>query len=128
VFLTGLSSGLLWEHGGEVFRGHLIALLFCLISLPVIGGILTPARPAFTAMVFAVGSFPPVTDITPIPIGLWPFVFVWKTFSPQTGFNVHMLTEFPFAVAITALAATVMLCAFMPLVCLGQAVARWFSA
>ena len=74
VLFTGASSSLLFEHGGGIFQTHGTLLLRCLVVLPVMGGVLTPEKPAYTVVVFAVGSVPPLNDIPPIPIGLWPLL------------------------------------------------------
>jgi hypothetical protein len=118
VLLAGLSSGMLWEHGGDVFGEHLSLLLVCLIALPVIGGFLTPERPEYTVIVFAVGSFPPLPDMGPLPIGLWPFLWVFAEFDPLTP------ALFPLVVLVTVFAAAVMCAPFLPLVYLGWAIRR----
>ncbi|MBY0506086.1 MAG: hypothetical protein K2X03_19375 [Bryobacteraceae bacterium] len=115
VLFSGTLNALLFEHGGEAFRGHLIALVACLIVLPVIGGMLTPEKPAYTVVVFAVGSVPPWTDIPPIPIGLWPFLFA-------EGSRPVSWLILP---AITALAVTTMAVIYLPLVYSGWRIRSW---
>jgi len=51
--------------------------LACLLALPVIGGALTPREPVNTVLVFLGGSVPALDDMTPVPIGLWPFLYIW---------------------------------------------------
>jgi hypothetical protein len=126
VLLTGLVSSLLWEHGGEVFRGHINTLLLCLFVLPLIGGLLTPEKPAYTAIVFAVGSYPPLDDIGPMPIGLWPF---WSIYTVLSG-GYHPATwhtamvELSLMIAIPAVVAAAMSLAYVPLVYIGWTIRR----
>jgi hypothetical protein len=79
VLVCGVVNSLLWERGAELFRGHPSPLLFwfSLIILPIIGGFVTTEKPLFTAFVFAFGCIPPVNDMPPMSIGLWPFYWTW---------------------------------------------------
>ena len=123
VLLSGTISSLLFEHGSEIFREHLTTLIVCLMVLPVIGGMLTPERPAYTVLVFAIGSVPPLNDIPPIPIGLWPFfpfLLAREEFRPIDWHEV--ITALPSLVAIPAVAVTLMSVVYLPLVYLGWSI------
>ncbi len=76
VLLCGVTNVLLYERGRELFQGHVVPLLLCLVVLPMIGGFLTPEEPLFTAVVFASGSVPPLPHMPPISIVLWPFYWI----------------------------------------------------
>jgi hypothetical protein len=117
VLFTGIISALLWEHG-EIFVEHLTLLFACLITLPLIGGVLTPAKPSYTAIVFAAGSYLPLPDSGPIAIGLWPFLWVFGYFDrPRPA-------ELPLEILLTALAGAAMFAALLPLVYLGWVIRR----
>ena len=116
VLLTGSASALLWEHPDR-FRGHRFEFLFLLSILPIFGGVLTPDKPEYTCVVFAVGSIPPVgTDIPPFPIGLW--LLAWLR--AGLGGDVHAFVH-PFLPTAFAIALAMMSTAFAPMVYLG-----WF--
>jgi hypothetical protein len=74
VLATGAFSSLLWVHGPILFRGHLTPLLLCILALPIIGGMLTPEESAYSALIFGLGSYPPLNDVPPTPIALVPFL------------------------------------------------------
>ena len=119
VLLTGLFSALLWEHGGNILSEHLGLLLTCLIALPLIGGVLTPEKPLYTIIVFAAGSFPPLPDANPTPIGLWPFM--WALSDPKPADAI----VFPCVILAAVVTAAVMSAGFAPLVYLGCSIRRW---
>lgn len=57
VLLTAIGGALLWERGEDLFHGFpLLIPLVAWVALPVIGGFVTPEKPAYTVAVFAVGS------------------------------------------------------------------------
>src|SRR5260370_40512832 len=71
VLISGTVSTLLWEHGFSLFS--LTPVLLGLTALPVIGGCLTPEKPPYTIIVFAVGSILPfINDMPAVPMGYWP--------------------------------------------------------
>lgn len=127
VALSGVSSALLWEHRGEILKEHTTLLLFGLLALPLIGGILTPQRPAYTVVVFAVGSFPPLNDIPPVPIGIWPLQWISTALtndSHSTAWTT-VVAHLPFVLAVTALCLAAMSIAFMPLIYVGWRLRCW---
>jgi hypothetical protein len=117
VLTTGATAPLLVEHGSELFQGHSLLLVLLLLSLPVIGGILTPEKPEFTIVIFAVGSVPPLNDIPPIPIGLWPFLWIRDVLSGR----VHITTWYAPFLMLAGVALSIAMMSFFvaPLVGLG---------
>jgi hypothetical protein len=73
--LSGITNALLFAHAGDLFAAPSWVFLSFLIALPIIAGALTPQKPAYIVVVFLVGSVPALNDMTPVPIGLWPFLF-----------------------------------------------------
>ena len=117
VLITGATAPLLVEHGSELFQGHSLLLVLLLLSLPFIGGILTPEKPEFTIVIFAVGTVPPLDDIPPIPIGLWPFLWIRDVLSGR----VHITTWYAPFLMLAGVALSIAMMSFFvaPLVGLG---------
>jgi hypothetical protein len=130
VLLSGIANALLWEHP-EIFKGHGAPLLFCLIALPVIGGILTPEKPAYTGLIFVVGSVPPWFDIPSIPIGVWPLAFIYGILTQplhRTNWE-EVPAELPLLLGLFAFGLAQMAIFLGPLVFLGWLVRRkWRSS
>ena len=126
VLVSGTASSLLWEHGADLFSGHPAWLLLFLIGLPIIGGILTPDRPTYTIVIFAIGSFPPLSDIPPYPIGLWLLNCIRGVLSrdPYTTAWESLFIQLPIGLGLCTLALAMMSLAFAPLVYLGWCVRR----
>jgi len=99
-------------------------LLICLIALPIIGGILTPERPAYTVVVFAFGSYPPLNDVPPIPAGLAPFVWAYDVLIRDVYPNKWqiLLTGLPVVFVAACAVAAVMSILYAPLVYSGWAI------
>ncbi len=117
VLLTAVASSLLWERGGDIFKEHHIWLPLFLLALPIAGGILIPEKPAYTVVIFALGSFPPLSDMPAIPIGLVPFLWIQHARG-----DLHELPHILLVtLLVTAVELTVMSIVFAPLVYLG-----WF--
>ena len=81
VLITGGLSCLVWVRGAYLFGGHIAPILLFIIALPIIGGMLTPEKPGYTVVVFAIGSYLPLNDVPPIPIGLLPFFRTYDVLS-----------------------------------------------
>ena len=130
VLATGAFSSLLWVRDPNLFRGHLTPLLLCIIALPIVGGILTPEKPAYSVVVFAVGSYPPLNDVPPIPIALMPFLRTYENLTNGLHQSIwHVVFhDLPLMVAITSLVVVVMSVLFAPLVYLGWAIRRRLGA
>ena len=125
VLATGAFSSLLWVRA-DLFRGHLTLFLLCIIALPIIGGILTPEKPAYSVVVFAVGSYPPLNDVPPIPIALVPFLRTYENLTSGLHQSIWQILfhELPLMVAIASLVAVVMSVLYAPLVYLGWVMRR----
>ena len=121
VLLNSTASALLFEHGGEMFIGHSTTLLLWLIGLPIIAGFLTPEKPPYTALVFAVGCVPPLNDMPPVPIGLWPFLWIFRILShgPRLAAWATASAQLPFELAFPAWGIAMMFIAYPPPVYLG---------
>jgi hypothetical protein len=115
VLLCGLVNVLLYERGGQIFNRQAFPFLCCLIMLPVIGGFLTRKKPLFTAVAFAIGSVPPLNDMLPMSICLWPFYWAWAHHGPWVGWFV----VFPFVLVLTAVTLIAMTIPYAALVCIG---------
>ena len=113
--LCGLANVLLYERGGQIFNGRAVPCLCCFIMLPVIGGFLTRKKPLFTAVALALGSVPPLNDILPMSICLWPFYWAWTNHGPWVAWFV----EFPFVLVLTAGALIAMTIPYAALVSIG---------
>jgi hypothetical protein len=126
VLIAGALSSFLWVSGAQLFNGHLTPVLGCIIAVPIIGGILTPERPAYTVVVFAVGSVPPLNDMPPIPIGLWPFFWAFDVLTSDLypGKWQVLLPGVPGAFAVACSVAAVMCLPYAPLIFLGWAIRR----
>ena len=126
VLATGVFSSLLWVRGPDLFRGHLTLLVLCIVALPIIGGLLTPEKPAYSVIVFAVGSYPPLNDVPPIPIAVVPFLRTYENLSSGLHPNIEQVLfhDLPLMVAIASLVAVAMSVLYAPLVFLGWAMRR----
>lgn len=124
VLLCGIASALLWEHGFGRFRAHF--LLPGLVALPVIGGCLTPEKPWYTVIVFAIGSVPIFgSDFRPVPIGYWPIGWIRGILAAPSGERCEILAALPVALLLfTAVALTAMSILYAPLVYLGWRIRR----
>jgi hypothetical protein len=128
VLAAGILSSLLWVRGPDLFGGHRWELLSCLIAAPVAGGMLTPEKPKYTVIVFAVGSYPPLNDIGPIPPSIWPFVSIYQVLIKGEHAGIlDLITSFPFAFALAALLTALSGLLLAPLVYLGWAIRRWIG-
>ena len=128
VLVTGTLSSLAWVRGPYVFRGHLWPTLAGIIVLPVVGGFLTPEKPAYTVIVFASTSCVPLNDIPPIPVAWWPLLYLclilaralhpsdWRQLSADLG-----------GLAEGMVACCAMAVLYAPLVYLGWAIRRRFK-
>jgi hypothetical protein len=83
-----------------------------LFLLPVLAGILTPENPLFTAVVLALGSIPPLNDMPPISIGIWPIEWFAK-------FHDRRFLEFPIVLILTTGTVMVMTIPYAALVAIG---------
>jgi hypothetical protein len=131
VLLCGVTNALLYERGGELFQGQMLAFLLCLVVLPIIGGFLTPEKPLFAALIFAFGSVPPLNDMAPMSIGLWPFYWSWTTLHGKIHVSwVTWLAQIPAVLVVTAAVLLAMSIPYAVLVCIGwrakSCLARWF--
>ena len=109
VLACGIANGLLYERGSDLFVGHPRLFYLCLFSIPVLAGLLTPQTPAFTTAVLALTSYPPLNDMAPIPMILWPFYAAAMTHY-TTGLNhlFEVTIAFGMAAAIAMVAALLM--------------------
>jgi hypothetical protein len=126
VLLSGALSSLLWVRGPELFKGHPLFLLACVVALPIVGGMSTPEHPFFTVTIFAVGSYPPLNDVPPIPVGLLPFAWAYSVVtSDMYASKWHVLLSGSVGVlAVTGIAMAVMAVLHGPLVYVGWKLRR----
>ena len=84
------------------------------------GGMLVPKKPVYIAVMFAVGSYPPVSDLGPVPVGVWPLALMWEVLRGDIyGTSWHTLF-----VALTSVALGAMFIAYVPVVFLGSILRR----
>ena len=109
VLLCGIGNGLLFERGSHLFEGHQRLFFVWLISIPILAGVFTPEKPAFTTAVLALSSYPPLNDMGPVPIVLWPF-YAAAMAHQTTGLNhfFEVTIVFVMAAAIAMVAALLM--------------------
>ena len=128
VLLTGAVSSLLCVRASELLTGRLALLVTLLIALPIIGGALSPEKPAYTVAVFGISSFSLptglLTDIPPIPIGLWPLVWVSHVLHNTHSVRLaeRILADLAGALMIFTIAVCLNSLGFAPSVYLGWAI------
>jgi hypothetical protein len=126
VLAAGVLSSLLWVRGPDLFRGHPWAFLSCLIAAPIAGGILTPEKPKYTVIVFAVGSYPALNDMGPTPPSIWLFSWIYHVLIKGEHAGVlDVITSFWWVFGLAALLTASSGVLMAPLVYLGWAVRRW---
>jgi hypothetical protein len=118
VLLCGVANVLLFERGGNFFQGHGYIFLTCLIALPIVGGLVTSEKPFFTAAVLALGSVPPLNDMPPMSIVMWPF------YELENGGFFTWLVHLPYGLAFTAVAGGMMFFAYVLPVLFGWSLKR----
>ena len=83
-----------------------------------VGFLSSASRPA---LVFAVGCVPPLNDMPPVPIGLWPFLWIFRILShgPRLAAWATASAQLPFELAFPAWGIAMMFIAYPPPVYLG---------
>jgi hypothetical protein len=95
------------------------------MALAVLGGVLTPEKPKFTALVFALGSVPQfgVSDMSPLSVILWPVRMLWVGLHKGSGWT-SAAGDFFGALVAAAVMTGWMCLPYLPLVYAGYWIRR----
>jgi hypothetical protein len=127
VLVTALLASLLVVRARELFGDHVVPFLLLWLTLPILGGVLTPEKPAYSVLVFGSTAFSPtlllIYDLPTIPIAMWPFISALDTLRTVHGVSgvLSVLSNMPCIALFLAGLLAVNSLGFLPLVYLGWA-------